>query len=279
MACVLCGSVDNATDEDVIPKWLLRAFDVEQGSTTVNVREESGSPQEIRKLRHFQVTLDGGLCKKCNNERLAGLEQLVQPILEPMAVRCEQTILDLASQRLLAVWAIKTVYLLELASRQQYPGTRQVEGYHPSTAEIGWLPAQLERRLAKLVEPPPRSMVWLACWDCKTAGSVNRASMLDYAPSTAPLPTPDGGEVVGQFTTLAIGFAAFQVFTVDYVEADLRKAVVWNPGPPSSIAQAIRLIWPHRLRADDILWPPPAFPNDGFDRLANWERKLRRENR
>jgi hypothetical protein len=37
MACVLCGSVDNPTDEDVIPKWLLRAFDVQEGSTTVNV--------------------------------------------------------------------------------------------------------------------------------------------------------------------------------------------------------------------------------------------------
>lgn len=59
-------------------------------------------------------------------------------------------------------------------------------------------------------------MVWLACWDCKTASAVSRASMLNYAPSAAPLPTPDGGQVVGQFTTLAIGFAAFQVFTVDY---------------------------------------------------------------
>jgi hypothetical protein len=94
--------------------------------------------------------------------------------------------------------------------------------------------------------------------------------MLNYAPSTAPLPTPDGGGVVGQFTTLAIGFVVFQVFTGDYLEADLRKAIVWNPGPPSSIASAICLIWPHGLRASDTAWPPPAFPNDSFDRLVNW---------
>jgi hypothetical protein len=220
---------------------------------------------------------DEGLCKKCNNVLLGRLEQVVQPILEPMAVRCEPTTLDLASQRLLAVWAIKTVYLLELAIRQRYPGTRLVEGYQPSRSEIGWLLAQLEHRPAKLVEPPPYSMVWLACWDCMTPSAVNRGSMVNYAPSAAPLPTPpDGNEVVGQFTTLAVGFAVFQVFTVDFVEAEVRKAKGWNPDPPDSIAHVIPLIWPHRLYAGDVAWPPPVFPNDSFDRLANWDLALRR---
>lgn len=54
-----------------------------------------------------------------------------------------------------------------------------------------------------------------------------------------PLPASDGGEVVGQFSTLAVGFAAFQVFTVDYVEADARNAPTWNPGPPAGIAEAV----------------------------------------
>jgi hypothetical protein len=103
-----------------------------------------------------------------------------------------------------------------------------------------------------------------------------RGSMVNYAPSEAPLPAQDGSEVGGQFATLAVGFAAFQVFTVDYVEADVRKAVAWNPGPPPSIAEAIRLIWPHRLRAGDVAWPPPAFSNDSFDRLVNWNQALRR---
>ena len=64
---------------------------------------------------------------------------------------------------------------------------------------------------------------------------------------------------------LAVGFAVFQVFTVDYIEAEGRKAKVWNSGPPASIADAIPLIWPHRLRANDVAWPSPAFPNDTFD--------------
>jgi hypothetical protein len=131
MACVLCDSPDNLTDEDVMPKWLLRAFDV-QGPATITARAEAGDPHEVRTLRHFQVTLDDGLCRKCNNELLGALEQAVQPILEPMAVWCQPTILDLASQRLLAVWAIKTVYLLELAIRQRYPDARPVGAISPA---------------------------------------------------------------------------------------------------------------------------------------------------
>ena len=37
MPCVLCSSVEELTDEDVIPKWLLRAFAVQPGSTVVDV--------------------------------------------------------------------------------------------------------------------------------------------------------------------------------------------------------------------------------------------------
>jgi hypothetical protein len=277
MACALCDSVGNPTDEDVIPKWLLRAFDVEEGTTTVNTREEAGDPHQVRPLRYFQVTLDGGLCDKCNNQLLSRLEQVVQPILEPMAVRREATTLDLASQRLLAVWAIKTVYLLELAVRQRYPDTRLVEGYQPSTSEKGWLLAQLEQRPVRLVEPPPYSKVWLAAWDCMAPGTVNRGSMVNYAPSTARLPARGGREVVGQFATLAIGFAVFQVFTVNFVEAEVRQAEGWNPDPPGGIAHGIPLIWPQRLYAGDVTWPPPeVFPNDSFDRLANWDNALRR---
>lgn len=231
---------------------------------------------KVKTLRRFQVTLGGGLCKKCNNERFGGLEQVVQPILEPIAVRCEPATLDLDSQRLLAVWAVKTVYLMELASRQRYPGARAVEGCKPGTSESGWLLAQLEKCPARHIEPPPRSMVWLACWDCKSPDTANRASMVKYTPSRAPLPAPDGGEVIGQFATLAVGFAVFQVFTVDYVEAEVRRAVAWNPDPPRSIRHAIRLIWPQRLRAGNVAWPPPAFPNDSFDELVNWGKALRR---
>jgi len=269
VACVLCGSADSPTDEDVIPRWLLRAFDV-QGRVTINAREESGEPQAVATRPNPKIMLRGGLCNTCNNERLSRLENAVKPILAPMARHRTLTALDLDSQRLLAAWAVKTVYLLELAIRQQYVGARLVEGYEPSIAEVGWLMAQLEQRPATQIEPPPRSMVWLACWDCRERSVVN------YAPSSTTLPARSSGEVIGQFTTLALGFAAFQVFTVDYVEATQRDADVWNPRPPDSIGPAIPRIWPQLLGAGAVSWPPAVFASGDFDRLANWDHALRR---
>lgn len=71
MACMLCSSEEDPTDEDVIPKCLLRAFDVRSGSTAVSIGEEYAEKHAIRNLKRFQVTLDDGLCRKCNNELLS----------------------------------------------------------------------------------------------------------------------------------------------------------------------------------------------------------------
>jgi hypothetical protein len=82
MPCVLCRSADNPTDEDVIPRWLLREFDV-QGPVTINARKESGEPQAVATRPNPKIMLRGGLCSKCNNERLSRLENAVKPILSP----------------------------------------------------------------------------------------------------------------------------------------------------------------------------------------------------
>jgi hypothetical protein len=57
-SCALCGSsVDRLTDEDVIPKWALRALNV-QGPVTVGVREEAAEQQQIGKRRSFKLVLE-----------------------------------------------------------------------------------------------------------------------------------------------------------------------------------------------------------------------------
>jgi hypothetical protein len=262
-SCALCGATGvPLTDEDVIPKWALRAFDV-QGAVTIQVREEGGSPQEVGKRRTLKLVLEGGLCQQCNNVRLSQLENKVKPILAPMAVECRRTRLDANAQRMLATWAVKTAFLVELALRQQHSGARSVEGYLASPPEMAWLFAKLE--------PPPRSLAWLGCWDCQ------RESPFRYGPSGAPLVTADGVPVAGHFATFTLGFVAFQVFTVDFETADEHGAGQWNSHPPRSLAQALARIWPpDDANPHDVDWPQQWFARGDLDMLASWDGALRR---
>src|SRR5215471_4122248 len=109
-SCVLCGaSGDRLTNEDVIPRWALHALNV-QGPITIGVREEAAEQQQVGKRRSFKVVLDDGLCPTCNNVRLSQLENAVKPILAPMAIEPRPTTLTPAGQKLLATWAVKTVF-------------------------------------------------------------------------------------------------------------------------------------------------------------------------
>jgi hypothetical protein len=112
-------------------------------------------------------------------------------------------------------------------------------------------------------------MVWLGCWDCE------REVPLNYAPSSAPLPTRDGKTVEGHFATFTLGYVAFQVFTVDFPAADRHDADVWNTHPPPWLAQALTRIWPQLLAARDIAWPQQGFRREDWDRLVTWDGKLR----
>ena len=72
---MLCTSVDNPTDEDVIPKWLVRAFNVQERTTTVSVAEEYGEKHQVKTLERFQVTLDGGLWQERTTNGSKGLNK------------------------------------------------------------------------------------------------------------------------------------------------------------------------------------------------------------
>jgi hypothetical protein len=110
---------------------------------------------------------------------LAGLERAVQPILQPMALLTEpRVMLDLAAQKLLAFWAVKTAFMLELALRRNRYDRRLIKGYVPTDPELAWLWAHSE--------PPPRSMVWLGAQQAhvKVPGERTREVTLDPRAST-----------------------------------------------------------------------------------------------
>jgi hypothetical protein len=151
--------------------------------------------------------------------------------------------------------------MVELAFRQNYHEHRTIEGYLPSELELAWLRTHNE--------PPPRSMVWLGAWDCQRAVPVN------YEPSSAPLPTKDGAPVTGHLTTLTLGFAAFQVFTVDFLAAEQHGADLWNTHVPDSLTHALTRIWPQQLVPRDLTWPPQGVRRDDWRRLITWDGVLR----
>ncbi len=260
-SCLFCGTTAGpATDEHVIPKWARDAFDI-QGWLTVSSSDSPGSGRkQVGRLQHLNIVFKGGICQRCNNDWLGSIERKVQPLLEPMAL-ARPTVLEASEQALLALWAVKTCLLLELAIRQKYPGRRAVEGYMGSSPELAWL--------WKKNAPPPRSMVWLGCWDCQ------RTVPMNYEPSSAELPTVDGSPLTGHLTTFTLGFVAFQVFTVDFVAAELRGAPVWNTRPPESLDDALPRIWPPLMVVPDVSWPPSAFANGDWRRLVTWEGRLR----
>jgi len=257
--CLFCGSLGASGTEHVLPKWAQRDFNI-QGSLTIWAGEHSAEPARRKVARRPQltITLDGRICETCNNGPLSQLEGSVRSILSPMMLKAEPTELDPAAQELLAAWGVKTVLLLELSFRQHYPNSRLVPGYVASEAEFAWL--WRERR------PPPRSLVWLGCWDCRSS------TPMRYEPSVAPVPS-NGASLKGHFTTFSVGFVVFQVFTVDFVAADHDGATLWNTSVPRSLEAALARIWPAPRRT--VSWPGPMLPYDEWARLVTWDGVLR----
>lgn len=249
------------TREHVIPRWARKAFAIQGGVTIHAHNDPTAGREQVGRLRDLNIVLDDAICATCNNIWLSGIETSVQPILKPMAVSAEPTMLDPAKQDLLALWAVKTCLLLELAFRQRYPNRRHIEGYKASAQELAWLWARNE--------PPPRSMVWLGCWDCQQETPVH------YEPSGAQLPTADGVPVVGHFTTYTLGYVVFQVFTVDFIAAEQHGASIWNSNPPERLRKALPRVWPRVPTGQPVAWPPPAFREGDWRGLVTWDGVLR----
>ena len=258
--CAFCGSSGPLSSEHAVPTWVRKAFDM-RGPVTVSVAPEPGkSPEQVHVRPNLVLTVPGQVCSHCNNTWMALLEKQCKEFLLPMIMRHEKRTLSVGDQKLLATWAVKTVFMLELAFRYRYPGRRPILGYQLSEPELAWL--------WKKGEPPPRSRVWLACADCQFKTAVR------YEHSGAPLPVPGRDPLVGHLTTIAIGFVALQVHTVNFVEAEEHRARWFLPPPcPATISKAIDPIWPDPIRTPN--WPKACFAMDDWDRLVTWQGALR----
>jgi hypothetical protein len=223
-SCPFCGALD-ATDEHVFASCISR--------------ELTGVPMQIttahgdRRVHTIDVTAP--VCKTCNTRWLSVLENDVKPILGPM-IRGEDRTLLPEEQRLVAAWAAKTAFMLDLASGDP-------------AIPVGFYQSLRQRRTAL-----PTHIIWLGAYlgSTRAVWTAHRPLRLDI----------DQDEPPNAFvTTFSVFRCLFQVvghFTVG--------GATFNEGRPLSLA--LWPIWPPRK--DSIGWPRDglAFDDEALDELA-----------
>ena len=252
-SCIFCGdSSAKLSTEHVFPRWARKAFDL-QGRVSVQLGGVSEPGQIVEKRQHLTLFLRDTVCESCNQRLGRELERPAGDILTPMAIDAAPAELDAPAQRLLATWATKMAFLIELAARQHYPGRRAVDGYVPSEPELAWLGTRLE--------PPPRARVWIGAFDARNVVNLRHEACLISA--------TDG--LNAHLTTLTLGYVAFQVFSIDYVAADALGLDQFDVMPPQ-LEPLLKRIWPGQ--ADSLTWPGVAFDDRNWAGVTRWPSRL-----
>jgi hypothetical protein len=256
LKCLFCGLQGSPSTEHVIPLWVKRCFKP-QGPITLTFSDGDQATSTLQQ-RYLTVTLEEMVCEACNNGWMSRLENKVAPFLGEMIRNVARQSLDRDQQQLLATWACKTVLLLEYALAQRHGPRRSQAGYAATEAEFAWL--------FKNQAPPPRAQVWLGAFDAKNT------IFLKQDPRNLVL-TREGvrnsDEIPCHLTTTSIGFAAFQVYSIDYVAADLAGRAQFEVAPPEALKDRLSCIWP--INTAPVSWPPPLyFSSEQFETIATW---------
>jgi hypothetical protein len=249
VTCIFCGLSKQASVEDVISKWIRYALDP---TSSVTIRAESSGL--TASTQHLVVTLRDMVCEECNTGWMHQLEEKVKPFVKPMLTNKHGVDLDSTQQRDLARWATMKVLLMEYVMRQQNPQLRTTPGYVPSEPELAWL--------MKEDDPLPRSRVWLGAFDAEGKYVVEtQARLLMSGARSNPIPA--------HMTTLTIGNVLLQVFTTNFVLADVQSLQQYDAEPPQPYAQALSRIWP--IKQPTVHWPPSHHVTKSvLDKVVNW---------
>jgi hypothetical protein len=78
------------------------------------------------------------------------------------------------------------------------------------------------------------------------------------------VPPAGSTSLAGHLATFTLGSVAFQVFTVDFLAAEVHGGDVWNTRPPEHLRGALPRIWPPQA------WPTLAFRAADWPRIVHW---------
>jgi hypothetical protein len=229
---VFCGRKP-FSEEHVWPEWLIKelpdAIDVRGRMTDHTTGRTIEFPSGTKVNKTIRRT-----CNPCNTGWMADLESETKWIVAPMLRGQHPIRLGLAEQRLVALWAVKTALMLELAS--------------PGPAAI---PASLYRRIYAERVPPPETRVWLGArtvLDDVPADATEAAVELLYAESGPTTFALSQGDLEGYASTFAANFFVCQV--VGLLPPDENRPVEFGAVREGPFLH----IWPTTERL--LSWPP-----------------------
>jgi hypothetical protein len=208
------------TNEHVIPRWITRLLGVED--VPVDVHTGPGG-DKVYWRRGFATTVKW-VCAPCNAGWLATIEAAAAPVLRPLIQSTGLAVpISANSQRILAVWAFKTVLIGALLYDHR-----------------GYIPRDEYRRFHSEQVPRLRARVLLSAY----SGSNWRARVNVFPEN----PMPMSRSPLGTRAVIQVGAANFHVF--DYQSADDQTHYLELSPDPSYFQQ----IWP--IEELSVTWPP-----------------------
>ena len=223
--CIFCQE-RASSKEDIWPLWLTERFPLSDASYMYG--ERGGYKLGTWQNKNSRLLLSKCVCQNCNNGWMSKIESEMKPIVN--SIHDEHfRVLDVPSQAVISVWAIKTAMALE----SLYPERE----YFYSEYDRQYL-----RRISAI---PERTTIWIA--KC-----VNQPNIYSTAKD---LHTAQGGnEVKAYLTTMAFGSLALQILSLKTpVEFPKETSITYDTqdGPWN---QTLLQVWP--LSQYTQQWPP-----------------------
>lgn len=223
--CMFCQE-QASSKEDIWPQWLTKRFSLSDAS--LMEAERGGHKLGTWQKRTPQLLLARCVCGNCNSGWMSKLEVEMKPIVE--SILDEQlSVLDVSSQAVIAVWAIKTAMALEAL----YP-------------EREFFYSKGERQNMRAVSAiPERTSIWIA--KC-----VNQPNI--YSAGKDLRTAPGNNEAKAYVTTMAFGSLAIQVASIRTLAKLPKEIQITYDSREGQWDKTLLRVWPKIPYSQQ--WPP-----------------------
>ncbi len=238
--CVLCGATigrNTRSQEHIFAQWVRDLFPAERDApqmTYIRKTQMRGGELEVEEWEDtpFNARVKD-VCKPCNNEWCDTMDKEAAPVLTPLILGEART-LDAVPQTTAAIWATKTLLLLQRQHKEKRAAIPD--------SDYRWF---REHRW-----PLPTEQIWFGYYDGTGDWPVPYATYAFdlYDPASGTPPKGPGDETDGHIVAFSVGHALFRLFGHHH-ESKLSVA----PGGP--FARQLRQAWP--ADGGEIEWPPP----------------------